>query len=354
MNAQLSGMARPGRSGLAPAASAALLVILVVAMAVLPLTPLGADKFTIQLLTRIMIMAILAMSLDLAMGVCGLVSFGHAAFFGLAGYVLALVAPQGEAAGFWTSIAMALAATAVLALVMGALVLRTTGVYFIMVTLALAQMLYFLFHDTKLAGGSDGIYIYVRPDATLFGFRPFNLDNVQHLYYVVLAALSLSYLLLRRMLSSLFGKVLSGIRINESRMQSLGYATFRYKLVCFTLSGTFAGLAGYLAAVQFGVVNPDMLGWHLSGSAMMMVILGGMGTLWGAVIGAAAMILAEMGFQALPAVTINGSEFNLGKHWQLWMGSFIVLVALYLPQGLGGALSALWRALFAGKAAPRS
>jgi branched-chain amino acid transport system permease protein len=345
----LNGAAGMERSRLA---STALLLLLVVAMAALPLTPLGADKFTMQLLTRIMIMAILAMSLDLAMGVCGLVSFGHAAFFGLAGYVLALMTPPGESVGFWTSLAAAMAAAGALALLIGVLVLRTTGVYFIMVTLALAQMLYFLFHDTKLAGGSDGIYIYVRPDAALFGFRPFDLENVQHLYYVVLATLLLSYLLLRRMLRSLFGKVLSGIRINELRMKSLGYATFRYKLVCFTLSGTFAGLAGYLAALQFGVVNPDMLGWHLSGSAMMMVILGGMGTLWGSVIGASAMILAEMGFQSLPAVTIHGSEFNLGKHWQLWMGSFIVLVALYLPQGLGGALSGAWKKLFARKVEP--
>lgn len=346
MSAPSSGLVRPDQGRFA---AAALLACLIVAMAVLPQTALGADKFTIQLLTRIMIMAIFAMSLDLAMGVGGLVSFGHAAFFGVAGYVLALLTPQGEAVGFWTSMGAAMATAGVLALVIGMLVLRTTGVYFIMVTLALAQMLYFLFHDTKLAGGSDGLYIYVRPDATLFGLRPFDLENVRHLYYVVLAALSVSYLLLRRLLNSLFGKVMSGIRINESRMRSLGYATFRYKLVCFTLSGTLAGLAGYLAAVQFGVVNPDMLGWHLSGSAMMMVILGGMGTLWGAVIGAAAMILAEMGFQALPAVPFNGSEFNLGKHWQLWMGSFIVLVALFLPQGLGGALSAVWRALFGAK-----
>jgi branched-chain amino acid transport system permease protein len=329
-----------------------LLGAVVIAMVLLPLSPLGADKFTIQLLTRIMIMAILAMSLDFAMGCCGLVSFGHAAFFGVSGYVLALLTPSGEATGFWSSLAIAMGVSGALALAIGLLVLRTTGVYFIMVTLALAQMLYFLFHDTKLAGGSDGIYIYVRPDASLFGMRPFDLENVQHLYYVVLVALLLCFLLLRRVLNSLFGRVMSGIRINESRMLSLGYATFRYKLVCFTLSGTLAGLSGYLAALQFGVVNPDMLGWHLSGSAMMMVILGGMGTLWGSVIGAAAMILAELGFQSLPEVMLNGTEFQFGKHWQLWMGSFIVLVALFLPQGLGGVLSASWRAPLQRKAAP--
>jgi branched-chain amino acid transport system permease protein len=145
--------------------------------------------------------------------------------------------------------------------------------------------------------------------------------------------------LLRVVLASLFGRVIAGIRVNEHRMRSLGYATFRYKLACFVFAGALAGLAGYLSAIQFGVVNPDMLGWHLSGQVMMMVILGGMGTLTGPALGAAAMMLVEIVFQSLPTV----GDVNVGKHWQLLMGSFIVVVALFLPNGLLGLFARLAR-----------
>jgi len=315
----------------------ALIVALsVVALVLLAALPAFAEKFYVQLFTKILIMAIFAMSLDLLVGYTGLVSFGHAAFFGFAGYMLALVTPQYQAASLWLSLAIALAGSALLALAVGALVLRTSGVYFIMVTLAFAQMLYFLFHDTKIAGGSDGVYIYVRPLATIAGWRPFDLENFVHYYYVVLALAVATFLLLSRVLASLFGGVLVGIRVNEHRMRSLGYPTFRYKLACFVLSGTLAGLAGYLATVQFGFVNPDMLGWHLSGSVLLMVILGGMGTLIGPALGALAMLVLEIAFQALPVV----GAVNIGKHWQLLMGGFIVLVVLALPNGLIGLLEA--------------
>ena len=306
----------------------------IVALALLAALPLFAEKFYVQLFTKILIMAIFAMSLDLLVGYTGLVSFGHAAFFGVAGYILALAAPQYQAANLWISLALALAGSAALALVIGLFVLRTSGVYFIMVTLAFAQMLYFLFHDTKIAGGSDGIYIYVRPVAAIGGWQPFSLENFVHYYYVVLVLAVLSYFLLRRVLASLFGRVIVGIRVNEHRMRSLGYPPFRYKLACFVLSGTLAGLAGYLASVQFGFVNPDMLGWHLSGAGLMMVILGGMGTLVGPAIGAMTLLLLELTLQSLP--TVGG--INIGKHWQLLMGAFIVVVALALPNGIAGLL----------------
>jgi len=294
----------------------ALIVALsVVALVLLAALPAFAEKFYVQLFTKILIMAIFAMSLDLLVGYTGLVSFGHAAFFGFAGYLLALVTPQYQAASLWLSLAIALAGSALLALAIGAFVLRTSGVYFIMVTLAFAQMLYFLFHDTKIAGGSDGVYIYVRPLATIAGWRPFDLENFVHYYYVVLALAVATFLLLWRVIASLFGGVIVGIRVNEHRMRSLGYPTFRYKLACFVLSGTLAGLAGYLATVQFGFVNPDMLGWHLSGSVLLMVILGGMGTLIGPALGALAMLVLEIAFQALPVV----GAVNIGKHWQLLM-----------------------------------
>ena len=302
-------------------------VLVIVALALLPLV---AEKFTVQFATRILIMALFAMSLNLLVGNAGLVSLGHAAFFGMAGYCLALFPAQDHGANFWISLPLAMIAAGTLALVIGALVLRTGGIYFIMATLAFAQMLYFLLHDTAIAGGSDGIYIYVRPDANLFGWRPFDLEKFRDFYFVVLAVfvLVLSFLYVLR--ASLFGRAIAGIRVNEQRMRSLGFATLRYKLACFVLAGSLAGLAGYFAAAQFGVVNPDMLGWHLSGAALMMVILGGKGTLLGPVLGAAAMLLLELGLQSLP----GAGGFDLGKHWQLPMGIVIVLVALYLPAGI--------------------
>jgi branched-chain amino acid transport system permease protein len=158
-----------------------------------------------------------------------------------------------------------------------------------------------------------------------------------HVFYLVLLFFVLVYVLLRVILASPFGRVLVGIKVNESRMRSLGYATFRYKLACFVIAGAIAGIAGYLSSIQFGVVNPEMLGWHLSGAVMMMVILGGMGTLTGPIIGAAAWMLLELGFQGLP----KAGGVDLGKHWQLWMGSFIVLSSLLLPDGLLGLGKAL-------------
>lgn len=318
----------------APRAGIAVLVLAVLAVAAVPFM---AEKFYVQFLAKILIMGIFAMSLDLLLGYTGLVSFGHAAFYGAAAYTLAILTPQYQAANFWTSFPLAIAVSALLALVIGFFVVRTHGIYFIMVTLAFAQMLYFIFHDTKIAGGNDGIYIDVRPVARIGDWQPFNLDNFVHVFYLVLLFFVVVYVLLRVILASPFGRVLVGIKVNEHRMQSLGYATFRYKLACFVIAGAIAGIAGYLSSIQFGAVNPEMMGWHLSGAVMMMVILGGIGTLTGPVIGAAAWMLLELGFQGLPKV----GDIDLGKHWQLWMGSFIVLASLLLPNGLLGLGAAL-------------
>jgi len=314
---------RPART------ATALLLLCLLALAVLPWF---VEKYYIQLFTKIMIMAIFAMSLDLLVGFTGLVSLGHAAFFGLAGYVLAFAAPQYQAANLWLSLPLAMACSALLALAIGILVLRTSGIYFIMVTLAFAQMVFFVFHDTKIAGGADGIYVYAKPVAEIAGWQLFSLENHTHFYFVVLALLVLVYTLLRVLLASLFGRVIVGIRVNEQRMRTLGYRTFRYKLACFVLSGALAGMAGYFAAAQFGFVSPETLGWHQSGSVLMMVILGGMGTLTGAVLGAFAMLLLELGLQGLPAI----GGVDIGKHWQLLMGGFIVCAVLLLPHGLLG------------------
>ncbi len=302
--------------------------VLLVAIALLLVFPLLGERFYVQFVTRMLIMVVFASSLNLLVGYTGMVSLGHAAFFGFAGYIVALYSPETHAAGFWSSLALSVFGAALLACLIGLLVLRTSGIFFIMATLAFGEMLFYLFHDTSIAGGSDGIFIHERPILAIFGWAPVDLSDFVHFYYLVLAFAAAVMLLLRTMLRSPFGKVIVGIRVNEHRMRSIGYDTFRYKLVCFVIAGALAGLAGYLSAVQFGVVNPEMLGWHQSGSVLMMVILGGMGTLAGPVIGAFSLMMLEELFQSMT------------KHWQLLTGVVIVLVALYLPRGLAGLLPA--------------
>ena len=303
----------------------------------LALFPFVGGTFYIQLIAKVMILAIFAMSLDLLIGYTGLVSFGHAAYFGLAGYALALMGPKYEAASLWWSLPAAMAVCALFALVTGLLVLRTRGIFFIMVTLAFAQMLYFVFHDTKIGGGSDGIYIYNKPELKIGDFAIANLDKTEHFYWLVLVLMLAVFLLLRRVLGSTFGRTLVGIKVNEHRMQALGFPVFRYKLASYVLAGALGGLAGYLAAVQFGFVNPEILSWHKSGQVMMMVILGGMGTLYGPVLGAFAFVL-------LQETLSNQAWFGpLAKHWQLAMGVFIILVAMVLPQGLAGLMQRFGR-----------
>jgi branched-chain amino acid transport system permease protein len=279
------------------------------------------------LLAKIMVWAIFAMSLDLLVGFTGLVSLGHAAFFGVAAYALAALSPQYDAANFWLTLPAAMAIAAAAALVIGAFVLRTRGVYFIMATLAFAQMLHAFFAESGVIGGSDGVYIYVKPDAAIAGFRPFDLDRATDFYYLALAAMALVYAGLRVLLGSLFGQVLIGIRDNETRMRALGFATFRYKLMVFVIAGALAGLSGYLSAAQFGFVNPELLNWHKSGDVLMMVILGGIGTLRGPVIGAFAMVLLQEVFS------------DLTKHWLLPMGGFVVAAVLALPDGIAGLVT---------------
>ena len=291
----------------------------------------GTDFYT-QMVTRMVIMAIFAMSLDLLQGVTGLVSLGHAAYFGLAGYALAFLTPQGEAVSLWWSLPVAVMASGLAALVIGFFVVRTHGIYFIMVTVAFAQMVFYLFFDNRVLGGSDGLYINFKPSAAVFGWVPFDLDDKRTLYYFTLAALLLVYAFLRRLLWSPFGRTLAGIRVNEHRMRALGYGSYRYKLAAFTLAGALAGLAGYLWGVQTGYINPELMGFHMSAQAIMKVILGGMGNFAGAIVGAFAFEYLLHVFKDLPQV----GTVNLGKHWQLWMGLFIVLLVTFAPRGILG------------------
>ena len=306
--------------------------LLAVAFVALALFPVVGSEFYQQMVVRMMILAIFAMSLDLLQGVTGLVSLGHAAYFGIAGYALAFLTPQGEPVSLWWTLPAAVLAAGAAALAIGFFVVRTRGIYFIMVTLAFAQMVHYAFFDNKVLGGSDGIYINFRPDAGLF-----DLENKQVFYYFTLACLLGVFAFLRRLLWSPFGRALAGIRVNEHRMRAVGYGSFGYKLTAFTLAGALAGLAGYLWGAQSGFVNPELMGFHQSAHVIMMVILGGMGNFAGAIVGAFAFEIMLDVFKDLPAI----GGFDTGKHWQLWMGLFIVLVICFAPRGILGLVQRL-------------
>ena len=318
--------------------------VLLLGFVALAAFPFVGSEFYQQMVARMMILAIFAMSLDLLQGVTGLVSLGHAAFFGLGGYALALMSSDNGPVSLWWTLPAAVLVAGLFALVIGFFVVRTRGIYFIMVTMAFAQMLFFLVFDNKelnflgllplRLGGSDGVYINFKPDAALF-----DLENKKVFYYFVLACLVLVYVFLRRLLWSPFGRALAGIRVNEHRMRAVGFGPFSYNLTAFTLAGALAGLAGYLWGAQTGFVNPELMGFHMSAHAIMMVILGGMGNFAGAIVGAFAFEFMLELFKDLP--TVGG--FRLGKHWQLWMGLFIVAVIIFAPRGLLGLMERFGR-----------
>jgi len=308
-------------------------VALGVALAALALFPLAGATFYTELVTKVMILAIFALSLDLLVGCTGLVSFGHAAYYGIGAYTLGLLAPKYEAANLWLTLPAAVAVAGVAALAVGVFVVRVKGIYFIMVTLAFAQMFYFVFHDTKFGRGSDGISMNFKPVAAIGGTTPFDLGNAAHVYYFVLVLMLAVFAFLRTVLRSPFGRALMGIRSNEHRMRSLGFPVYRYKLASFTLAGALAGLAGYLSALQFGFVNPELLSWHQSGNVLLMLIMGGLGSLYGAVIGAFAFVAMEEIFQSLT------------RHWQLLLGGAIVLIVIFLPGGIASVAGRFRRTL---------
>jgi branched-chain amino acid transport system permease protein len=301
----------------------------VAAALVLAALPAVLAPYTQDLVVKIAIYAIFALSLELLVGAAGLVSLGHAAFLGLGAYVTVLASGDSGASALWL-LPAAMGAAALYAVFVGALSLRTKGVYFIMVTLAFAQMAYFVFHDTKAGGGSDGIFLYSKPTIQLGQIVLLDLDKKNHLYYAVLAALVATYALLALINRSRFGHALAGIRFNEQRMRAAGYATYGYKLAAFVIAGALAGLAGFLLAVKDGAVNPELLSWHESGAVLLMIILGGIGSLRGAVIGAVAFTLLKELYQ---------SEALLGPlagHWQLTLGLTIIAFVALLPKGLIG------------------
>ncbi len=307
-----------------------LLAFLILAVAALAAFPLFGDEFYQELVMRLMIMGIFAMSLDMLIGFTGLVSFGHAAFFGLSGYMLAIVTPEAGPVSIWIALPFCLAVTALAALVIGWFSVRTSGIYFIMITLAFAQMFFYYFNENQDLGGSDGIFIFYKPTIMIGDFQLLDLNNHYTFYYFVLVSLVLSYLVLSIILKAPFGQVIRGIHANEARTRALGFNTQHYKLVSFVIAGTLAGFAGFLEANHGGIMSPAHLGWHESGTVMMIVILGGMGTLYGPVLGAFAMGFLQDYFQEL-----------WSDHWLLLMGVFVIAVVLFLPNGIAGLFARL-------------
>lgn len=318
-------------------ASRSRLVFVIPAFAALALWPLAAGSYGLDLVTKIMVYAIFALSLELLVGSTGLVCFGQAAFFGIGAYAAVLLSPaDAPASALWLLPVAALAA-ALYALAVGALSLRTQGVYFIMVTLAFAQMAYYVVHDTPLGGGTDGIYLMMKP--TLAGL---DLDRALAIYGLTLGCLAAVFGLLALVNRSPFGRALAGIKANEQRMRATGFSTYPYKLAAFTLSGAIAGVAGFLFAVKDGFVNPELMSWHFSGAVLIMIILGGLGHLRGALIGAFAFALLQEFFKS---EAVFGS---FAKHWHLGLGLTIIASVALLPRGLVG-LPAQWRERLTGR-----
>ena len=299
-------------------------------LALLALVPVFAaltgNYFLLSLFTRIVILAMAAVSLNLIMGFGGMVSFGHAAYLGIGGYVIGILAKEGVNSGFvqWP---LALAVSALFALAVGALSLRTRGVYFIMITLAFAQMVYYVAIGLDRYGGDHGLTIYKRSQ---FG-ELINLSNKTAFYYLCLVLLLATVYLVWRIVNSRFGLLIQGARSNDRRMRAIGFPTYRYKLTCFVIAGTICGLAGALLANHTDFISPATMHWTRSGDLIVMAVLGGMGTVLGPVLGAAGFLLLE---ESLSSVT---------EYANLILGPFLLLVALYVHGGIDGVLAGIRR-----------
>ena len=280
------------------------------------------DRFLLTLFTRIVILALAAVSLNFILGFGGMMSFGHAVYLGIGAYTVGILAYEGIPSGFvqWP---VALVACALSALLIGALSLRTRGVYFIMITLAFAQMGYYVVAGVARYGADDGLTIHNRSEF----FAPVNLSDPVQFYYLCLALLLTSVYLTWRLVNSPFGLAIRAIRSNELRMRAIGYPTFRYKLVCFVIAGTVCGLAGILLANHTDFVSPAMMYWTRSGDLIVMAVLGGTGSVVGPVFGAVALLVLE---EALSRIT---------EHWQIILGPLLIGVVLFARGGIDGFLS---------------
>jgi branched-chain amino acid transport system permease protein len=302
-------------------------VVIFVCLAAVPLLGLFMrDGYILSLVSRVMVFALAALALDLILGYGALVSFGHAAFIGIGAYAMGILASHGmeDAA---VALPVALVASGLFALVTGAISLRTKGVYFIMITLAFGQMAFFTASSLRAYGGDDGLTVATR--SLVFGWK--GLENDRVFYYAVLAILIGVYVLARAIVGSRFGRVLRAAKENPQRVTAIGLNPYPYQLAAYVIAGMIAGLAGFLLANQTEFVSPAYMSWQRSGELIVMVVLGGMGTLHGAIIGAAAFLLLE---EWLSGFT---------EHWKLIFGPFLVLVVLFAKGGIMGMIGRLRR-----------
>jgi branched-chain amino acid transport system permease protein len=284
-----------------------------------PLAIALGQPFYVDLVRRIMIFAIAAVSLNLILGYGGMVSFGHAAYLGIGGYAVGILGYYGFANG-WLHFAVAIGASALVALAIGAVSIRTSGVYFIMITLAFTQMLYYLGISLEEFGGDDGMRLKGR--SVLTGVM--NLADPLPFYYLVLALLAGAVYLTHRIVNSRFGMVLRAAKSNEARSRAIGFSPYLYRLAAFAIAGAMGGVAGALLANHTNYLTPDFMHWTRSGEIMFMVILGGMGTAVGPVLGAFALLLVE------------DVLAHLTQHWQVILGPMLVLSVLFFKRGLAG------------------
>jgi len=312
-------------------------LVAVLLLAGLGLLPLLAEwlnePFWVTLFTRVLIFALAASGLNLVLGFGAMVSFGHAMYIGIGAYAVGVLSFHGVDNGWWQLVA-ALGVGGVVALVVGAICLRTSGMAFIMITLAFAQMLFFLAVSLRDYGGDDGLRLNGRSH-----FGSLDLENSVALYYLAYALLLAVLGLFARLVQSRFGMVLRGCRSNARRMASLGFATFRYRLSAYVISALVCVLAGMLLANLARFISPSYMAWTVSGELIVMTVLGGLGTLIGPVVGAAGLLLLE---EALSSLKLGLPWFDalINQHWLALIGLFIVLVVLVLKQGLYGWLVA--------------
>ncbi|MFZ3359681.1 MAG: branched-chain amino acid ABC transporter permease [Xanthobacteraceae bacterium] len=300
---------------------------LLVFLALVPVyAALTGDQFALTLFSRVLILAMAALSLNLIMGFGGMVSFGHAAYLGIGGYAVGILAKEGIGSGLvqWP---VAIAASMLYALVVGALSLRTRGVHFIMITLAFAQMVYYVAMGLDRYGGDDGLTIYAR---SRFG-GVIDLTNKTLFYYLCFALLLASTYLVWRIVNSRFGLVIQGARSNDRRMRAIGFPTFRYKLVCFVIAGAMCGLAGALLANHTNFISPAMMHWTRSGDLIVIAVLGGMNAMFGPLIGAVAFLLLQEGLS------------RITDYPDLILGPALLLVAIYVHGGIDGLVAGAGR-----------
>jgi branched-chain amino acid transport system permease protein len=326
-------MPRPRISVLA-AASVVALVALAVALVAFPLF---AGRYEVDLASKVFVLSIFALGLELLVGQTGLASLGHAAFMAAGAYAAAALLQAPGPRSFWLVALASVMAAAACALPVAALSLRTRGAYFIMVTLAFAQLAYHLLHDTRFAGGSDGMSLAGVPELSLGGWGALDVSRSRPFYYTALVALLAVLAVLAALERSRFGRALAGIRLNEQRMRAAGFSTYPYKIAAFVIAAMLAGLAGSLQAAKDGYVNPEMASWHRSGAVLVTIILGGLGRLRGAVMGAFAFVLLEELFK-------DDALFGaLARRWQLLLGLTVMASVLLLPDGLVGLPARLRR-----------